>query len=342
MTTVVPGGAVHTQWSFYRPPAAGATPSELLDPDEFPNGPRFELYHTADDSLVQGYDEIAYTRRNDRGVYVLDLPIPVSGDLAAGEYYLQAKRATVGGTALVGQSGTTPLRGPFTVLPPPKGEDYSTLRLYAEPGELGEFFGVSPAPQAHEVLFAQQLLDDWMHRSLWPTVYERERKNVPPDRNLVVLTYRPVIRIFQALPSAANAAQPVLGRYGYGRRDRRVLNQTSGNYLSVMAVMGNPPQFIPIDPAQIEFRPETGECWFPTGFFLVNYSQLEITYEAGYRVIPFGVKVALAETIAFVRIKGFGPLSSWSVGRVSQQTGEELMTPEVKRRLEPYRAKFFS
>lgn len=323
---------LHTVWSLYDPSA----PTVLVDPDEFPETPRFEIRDDGD-AVVDGYDNLTYTARRGLGVFAFDLPIPLGDALPEGTYTIQCKLATRNGQAVV--TGAVPA---FTVIEPATAEAYSAVRPYASADELHSVIGVSPKPAESEIIFAQQLMDDWMHRSLWPSVVERERKHLPPDRNLFTLAIRPIIRIAAAGASTPVDGQSVVGRYGYGRRDRRVLNQTSGNYLSVMAVLGSPPRFIPIDPAQIEFHPDTGECWIPTGFFLVNYSEVEVTYEAGYRVIPFSAKVALAETISWVRVKGFGPLTSFNIGRVSHSTGEELLTGEVKRRLEPYRAKFYA
>lgn len=329
------GGVLHTQWELY-------TPGSLViaDPDDFPEAPRFTLY-ASDNNPVDGYDELPYTIRRGLGVFALDLPIPFSDDVlpAATDYQLRLTRGTIGGLAPVDSSGS-PLVATFSIAPLPKEEDYSSQRPYVTPQQVASDFGVSPAPTLAEVLFAQQLIDDWCHRpSLWPTVIERERHKLMTDRNLFSLAYGPIIRIFSAQTGNSAATAPVVGRYGYGRHDRRAMNLSGGAFVASMAILGSPPTFVPIAPNAIDFHPDTRECWIPTGLFLINYTEVEVTYEAGYRVIPFSVKMALAETLAWVRVKGFGPLTSWSVGRVSHTTGESLITPEVAARLEKYRVK---
>lgn len=340
--TVAKGSSLYTTWSLYRPVSGGGTPSELVDPDEYPSGPRFEVRDSGN-AVVPGLDALPFKMRRGRGVFSLEIPIPLSGGvLPAGETFtvqLKAGTASANGQALVGRSGVPPALE-FSVID--GATVYDPEQFYVDPAELESVYGVSPRPEEHEVRFAQRLVDDWMHRSLWPSMFERERYSVPPDRNLIVLHHRPVIRLYSAALSDPVAAQGGMGRYGYGRRDKRSMNQTGpANYMSVMAVLGSPPQWVAMDTAQVEFHPQTGECWLPSGFFLLNYTQVEMTYEAGFAAIPRRAKGAIAETVAWVRLKGFGPLMGWSVGRVSHNTNtDDLLTPQVKRALEPYRAKY--
>jgi hypothetical protein len=323
------GGELRTTWTFYRPVTSGA-PSEQLDPDEFPEGPRFAVYHN--NVAVEGFTGLAYTRRYARGTFGFNLPIPFSdGILDPGDYELRADLATVGGNPLVGPSGSVPV-APFTIAA--AATSFSGDRFYVSPAELGGRYGVPNAAE-HEVRYAQQLIDDWMGRSLWPTVVERERHDIAGDHNVIQLDVRPVIRLFSLQPTDPLDTAGLVGRAGYGRRGRgRGAGDFRGDYMATLAALGGAGVAQPIDPASCTLHNESGQLWLPVGAFLVSYNQVEATYEAGYRVIPEYAKWAVAEQVAFCRVKKFGPINNWTRGKVSMQTGESLITPEVMRRLE--------
>lgn len=161
--------------------------------------------------------------------------------------------------------------------------------------------------------------------SLWPEEYE-ERLEVPSDRNQVVLAATPVLKLLTAA-----------GRYAYGRRDRRSLNQVNYDYLAAIAVFGSPPRFVEIDTNQIEFYGPTGEAWLPTGFFLINYTQVQIKYIAGFTQPPDRVKAALAEILNSMCAKGVSDRKSYSVGRRSQQFDTpHYVTQQAYSLLEPF------
>jgi hypothetical protein len=340
METVSKGATLHTVWSLYDP----ASPTTLVDPDEYPEAPRFNVYDVDGITPVTGFSDFLYTLRRGPGVFSLNLPIPLAGTVmpptAFGKYYtLRLNTGSRNGQNLVQSDGSQP---EFQFAVEDTANAYLPDRPYTTPDEMVNLYGIDGPPTVQQVRFAQGLCDDWMHRSLWPSIFEKERYSVQPDRNLVLLSHRPVTRIFSVRANDPVDASGVVGRYGYGRRDRRTLNQINANYLSVMAVLGSPPRFVPIRAEDIEFNPYTGECWLPSGFFLVNYSQVEFTYEAGFRVIPERVKRAVAVTLQFVRLKGFGPLMNWTVGRVSHATKDpDILPGEVKRMLEPYRSKYW-
>lgn len=328
--SVAKGAELRTTWTFYRPPASG-TPSEQLDPDEFPEGPRFAVYPSGGVDPVDGFSELAYTRRYAPGSFGFNLPIPFAdGILDPGDYEIRASLASVGGSALVGASGAVPAAA-FTVVA--AAEPFSGDRFYVTGAELAARYGVPDAAD-HEIRYAQQLCDDWMHRSLWPTVVERERHDLPVDVNVVQLDVRPVIRLFSVQAGDPVDAAAMVGRIGPGRRDRRRRVSYAGDYLTTLAALGGPARATPIDPATCTLHNETGELWLPPGLFLTAYNQLEATYEAGYRVIEERHRWAIAETIAFVRVKGFGPITNYSIGKVSHDSAPDLLTGEVKRRLE--------
>jgi hypothetical protein len=200
----------------------------------------------------------------------------------------------------------------------------SSDQLYATPTELAEQFGLTATEP--EIRRAQVLINSFCNRrSLWPEEYE-ERLDVPSDQNRVILAGRPALKILEAA-----------GRYSYGRRDRRVLNQTNMDYIAALAVFGSPPRFIFIDPNQIELNQASGEVFLPTGLFLCAYSEVQLKYISGFVDIPYRIKMALALIVNDICAKGSGDRTSYSVGRVSRTFATpSFITLDAQRILSPF------
>ena len=202
-------------------------------------------------------------------------------------------------------------------------------QLYITSDEMRQIYGMNVTEA--QIRMAMSIINATVCRpSLWPEQYE-ERAEVPSDRNQIILTATPVIKLLTAA-----------GRYAYGRRDRRALNQVNYDYLAAIAVFGSPPRFQEIDVNQIEFYGPTGELWLPTGFFLINYTQIQVKYLSGFNQIPDRVKAAMAEVINAICTKGYSDRKSYSVGRRSQsfetpgyvtQTAYMLLEPYILRSL---------
>jgi hypothetical protein len=310
---------------------------QLADPDEFPVGPRFHLAKAAtENSAIAGYENIPYANRLSRGVFEFILRItnrksnlPV---LADGAYVVKLNLGSVSSTTLIDENGDVPKQSVTIVPEASVSQDFAP---YATTAELFADYGLKDVTE-QEVRFSQSLMDVEMNRpTLWPHVYSNKRHDIPQGRNFIQVDYRPVIRIFGA--SLLVDASGLKGRYTPGRRDRRQLNAFNQDYLAVMATFGVPPRFTAIDVDHVNLHTDTGQIWLPTGYFLVPYSQVEITYEAGCPVIPSPVKRALAEMVEWVRFKGYANLTSYSEGKVSRQTGESFITNSVRSALRPYK-----
>jgi hypothetical protein len=200
----------------------------------------------------------------------------------------------------------------------------SEEQLYMSVNEVRQLFGMDVT--AGQVRFAQALVNTTCNRpSLWVEVYD-ERLQVPSDRQQVMVAATPVTKILSAA-----------GRYSYGRRDRRSLNQVNFDYLAAIAVFGSPPRFQEINVDQIEFHSPTGELWLPTGFFLINYTQVQIKYQAGFTQIPNRIKMAMAEIINTICAKGVSDRYMFQVGKVHRRFRESgFVTPQAYDLLEPY------
>lgn len=117
-----------------------------------------------------------------------------------------------------------------------------------------------------------------------------ETKQLPSNRPLMLLQQNPVQRLLQAQ-----------GRYGYGRRggnNNYTLNEF--NLLAVMTQFGGPPVWENIDLSHTDFNPQTGQVWVPAGIMLAYYSEVRMSYVAGYTYenLPAIIKLACANIIS--------------------------------------------
>lgn len=177
-----------------------------------------------------------------------------------------------------------------------------------------------------QIRFAMDLIHATVNRpSLWPEVYE-EALEVPEDRNQVILAARPILRLVSAS-----------GRYGYGRRDRRSANIAAYDAMAITALFGSPPGWCDIDPNTIEWNGASGAAWLPAGFFLANYSDVQIKYVSGLLQPSSRLKAAMVEIVNTVREKGVSDRTTYWVGRV--QRGHQapgFVTDVARSLLEPY------
>lgn len=205
-----------------------------------------------------------------------------------------------------------------------------TGQLYITPMECSTAYGITGVLEG-QIRFAMDLINSACNRvSLWIETYE-ERAQLPTDRYQSQLVHRPVTEIIQAR-----------GRYGYSRRDRRTANQSNYDFIAATALFGNPPGFVPIDVNQIDIYGPTGEFWLPTGVFLVGFTEVEITYLAGYEQIPSRVKAATANVVNNICTRGASNRSEFTIGRSRERFSREgnayiddttlsMLTPYISR-----------
>ena len=177
-----------------------------------------------------------------------------------------------------------------------------------------------------QIRAAQTLINTTCNRpTLWPHEYT-EQLSLPSDRQQVQLNVRPAIKVLAAD-----------GRYGYGRRDRRVLNSVNYDYLAAIAVWGSPPGWTALDPEAIDLYGPSGDCWLPTGHFLVTYSEVRVKYLAGFTQIPDRVKLALVEIMNTLAARQVSMRRMSGVSRVQNTfIGEGFVSQTAKDLLEPY------
>lgn len=209
--------------------------------------------------------------------------------------------------------------------------------------------------------------------SLVYTTYQ-ERLALPVGRNIFRVTFRPLAAVDAntiallsasgsiegepnyfytgALPSTQYRAgtstlMPVIaasGRYGYARRGQQQVYPDlnyAANVLQIASFFGGPPQFTPIDVTSIDFDPRTGECWVPAGLYLSQYTEVLITYTAGFSpfALPPAIRHATASLVRNLLARGGGAtgLKGFQAGRIRAEFTDDLIDVNIANSLQAYR-----
>ncbi len=183
-----------------------------------------------------------------------------------------------------------------------------TVSAYLSAGDYATY-GLPATLATAQVVRASAVIDTYCHRAIAVTSYI-ERLRLPSGRNRVLLSYTPTV----ALAPATIAYTAARGRYGYPRRAASASQVfPAASILEVSSVFGGPPEWETIDVTAITGDPRTGEVWLPAGIYMAQYTEVEITYTAGYATIPDAVKAACAfiimaylERAAMAGVKGKG------------------------------------
>lgn len=135
------------------------------------------------------------------------------------------------------------------------------------------------------------------------------------------------------------------GRYAYSRRSDQVAGLYNDyNLIAVLQTFGGPPIWQSIDVRQADVRPDTGEAWLPAGMLLAYYSDVRMSYVAGYPAasLPAAIRQATANIIKNAASADYAPpnfrIAQAGGSKFERFTDSQLDT-DTKNLLEPYRRK---
>ena len=134
---------------------------------------------------------------------------------------------------------------------------------------------------------ASDLVDSFCQRASLLVTQYTERNRMPGGLPVTRATYTPL-----AVQQGAQTPFVFLrARHGALR------GPNAASLAEIIAPFGGPPEWINFDPSQVDFNAITGEVWLPAGIFGVPYSEVELTYTAGYVEPPEAIKLACAQII---------------------------------------------
>lgn len=135
------------------------------------------------------------------------------------------------------------------------------------------------------------------------------------------------------------------GRYGYTRQDMSISYPDLFafiNPLNLVTMFGGPAPWVPMDISNTDYDNKTGELWIPAGLQLQRYSEVLISWNAGWdpRIIPRPVKLVCAAIVKNAMMRGGATaLMSMNLGRAgaNMSFGSDLLDPRLDQMLVPYK-----
>jgi hypothetical protein len=154
-----------------------------------------------------------------------------------------------------------------------------------------------------------------------------ERNKLPGGRPVTRATYTPLV-----VPQGAQTPF-VLVRARHGL----IRGPNAASFAEMLMPFGGPSEWVNLDATQVEYDTNTGELWLPAGVFGVPYSEVELTYTAGYAAPPEAVKLACAQIIRNVESHPAANVQAAQLDRLQlEYFAGSLLDEDIRRLLAPY------
>ncbi|HUY95801.1 MAG TPA: hypothetical protein VMU71_10900, partial [Terracidiphilus sp.] len=159
---------------------------------------------------------------------------------------------------------------------------------YLQPADYPNY-GLPASTSADWVTAATALINSYCRRPDLNVTQYTERLRVVKDAQTIRLSYLP-------LAAAAPAESPLVSMEGRYARPRR--GELVDEPLMQMAwAFSLPGQWVAIDPATVDYDPNTGELTLPYNLFGLPFNEIAVTYTAGLAAIGDDVKSACAQIV---------------------------------------------
>jgi hypothetical protein len=177
------------------------------------------------------------------------------------------------------------------------------------------------------VRVASDLVDSFCQRASLLVTQYTERNRLPGGRPITRATFTPL-----TVPQGAQTPFVLVrARHGVLR------GPNAASLAEMIAPFGGPPEWVNLDPAQVEYNATTGEVWLPTGIFGALYSEVELTYNAGYAEPPEAVKLACAQIIRNVESHPAANVQAAQLDRLQlEYFAGSLLDEDIRRLLAPF------
>ena len=188
-------------------------------------------------------------------------------------------------------------------------------------------FGLPDSTDPALIRVASDLVDSYCQRASVLVAQYTERTRLPQGIPITRASYTPL-----AVPAGGQTPFVTLrARHGVPR------GPNADTLAEMIAPFGGPPAWVDLDPAQVDYLAATGEIWLPTGIFGVPYSEVEMTYTAGYDQVPESVKLACAQIIRNIESHPAAKVSAVQLDRLHlEYFAGSLLDEDVRRLLGPY------
>jgi len=159
---------------------------------------------------------------------------------------------------------------------------------YLEPAEYPNY-GLPAETTADWITAATALINSYCRRPDLNVIQYTERLRMTGGSQTVRLSYLP-------LAPQGTATTPLVsieGRYAKPRRGEIV----DGPMFEIVWAFSLPGQWTAIDPASVDYDPNTGELMLPWNVLGLPYNEVAVTYTAGLATIGDDVKTACAQIV---------------------------------------------
>lgn len=156
---------------------------------------------------------------------------------------------------------------------------------YLQPADY-ENFGLASDTTDDWITVASALIDSYCRRPTLAPMQYVERLRLTQGSQTARLSFLPLAPIAPASSPLVN----IQARYARPRRGQMIYPLQE----EIAWVFALPGAWTQIDPATVDFVPETGELIFPMNVFGLPYNEVQVTYTAGLGAIPNAVMAACA------------------------------------------------
>jgi hypothetical protein len=192
-----------------------------------------------------------------------------------------------------------------------------------------ESYGLAPDTTDDWVVLASGMIDAYCRRASVLATQYVERVRIVEGSQTVRLSYLPLL----PLGPATIPLLTVRGRYTRPRRGEL----WPVGLDAVAYAFSLPGAWTQVDPASIDFMPDTGELTLPYNVLGLPYSEVEVTYTAGCAAVPQAVKIACAQLVKNSQATpGLNVKSSKMDTMWMQYFSNSLMDAQVQQLLRPY------
>ncbi len=159
---------------------------------------------------------------------------------------------------------------------------------YLQPADYPNY-GLPAGTPADWITAATALINSYCRRPDLNIIQYTERLRLTSGAQTVRLSYLPLAPLGTATTPLVN----IECRYARPRRGETL----SGPMSEIAWAFSLPGQWTGIDPAQVDYDPNTGELTLPWNMLGLSYNEVNVTYTAGLAKIGDDVKTACAQIV---------------------------------------------
>ena len=188
-------------------------------------------------------------------------------------------------------------------------------------------YGLEDSTDPALIRVASDLVDAFCQRASLGVTQYTERNRLPEGRPVTRTTFTP-------LAVAQGQQTPFLvvrARHGIPRGPNAM------TLAEMVAPFGGPPAWVDLDPTKVDYNAQTGELWLPAGIFGVPFTDVELTYTAGYAEVPEAVKLACAQIIRNIESHPTSVVRGAQLDHLQlEYFAGSLLDEDTRRLLAPY------